>query len=303
MMKTFHIGIYAPSGNIRDNGSIDRAKNLLMRLGHHVQRDPSLQQKHERFAGSDSERLAALYRMLNDPSINLALPARGGYGWTRLLDEIDYHAFENDKTLWLGHSDFTAFQCALYAKTRRISFAAPMACFDFGAETPSDFTIRHCFDLLNANHYVIKCALCHPHITEFSAEGILWGGNLSMLTHLAGTPYIPHIENGILFIEDVAEAPYRIERMLYQLFYSGILQRQKAVLLGSFDRAQPGEHDYGYDLSSAVMQAEKVSNVPFFSGLPFGHICDKITLPFGATARVRISPQKQSCLEVFNYQP
>lgn len=301
-MKTFHIGIYAPSGNVRDTETIVRAERLLEKLGHHVQRDQALLLQHERFAGNDEERLAALDRILNDPSVDLALPARGGYGWTRLLDKIDYRHFENDKTLWLGHSDFTAFQCALYEKTQRISFAAPMACFDFGAEIPSDFMIRHCFDLLNADHYTIECALHHPRISEFSTEGILWGGNLSMLAHLVGTPYMPHIENGVLFIEDVAEAAYRIERMLYQLFYSGILSRQKAVLLGTFDQAQPCAHDYGYNLSSAIRQIEKISNVPFFTRLPFGHIRDKITLPFGAPCSLAMAKRKQSYLEVYDYQ-
>jgi Uncharacterized proteins, homologs of microcin C7 resistance protein MccF len=302
-MKTFQIGIYAPSGYVHDSTTIDRAETLLETLGHHVHRDAGLLLRDGRFAGNDDERLAAINRMRDSPNITLALAARGGYGWSRLLDKIDYRAFENDKTLWLGHSDFTAFQCALYAKTGRVSFTAPMACSDFGAETPSDFTIRHCFDLLNTDRYEIECSLNHSSDKAFSAEGILWGGNLSMIAHLIGTPYMPKIEGGILFLEDVGEAPYKIERMLYQLLYSGILQKQKAVLLGAFTQIPPCVHEHeGYTLADTFLQIEKISNVPFFKGLPFGHIPDKLTLPFGAHCVLNVPVQGIGRIEVSHYQ-
>ncbi|MDR1529705.1 MAG: LD-carboxypeptidase [Burkholderiales bacterium] len=301
--KHFHIGIYAPAGNVRDESALIRAQGYLRQLGHHVTLDHGVLRHEQRFAGNDEERLAALYRMLRDDTVELAIPARGGYGWTRLLDKIDYSAFIHDTTLWLGHSDFTAFQLALLACAQRISFAGPMACYDFGDETPSDFTAQHCFDLLNANQYEIECMLDNPLGKDFSAQGTLWGGNLTMIAHLIGTSYMPDIENGILFLEDVGEAPYRIERMLYQLLYSGILPRQKAVLLGNFSEMPTCAHDYGYDFSSVITHIQKIGDIPFFGKLPFGHARDKLTLPIGASCTLHIAKQGQSKIKIYHYQP
>ena len=112
-----------------------------------------------------------------------------------------------------------------------------MAASDFGAATPSAFTLDHCWGLLGSDRYEIECALDGP---DFEGEGTLWGGNLAMVAHLVGTPHLPRVEHGILFLEDIAEHPYRVERMLYQLHFAGILARQRAVLLGNVQRLRAG---------------------------------------------------------------
>jgi muramoyltetrapeptide carboxypeptidase len=291
----FRIGIYTPAGAVRDPEALARAQSFLRAAGHAVHVDFAACAQEERFAGSDVERLAAVTRMRDDPQIELALAARGGYGWSRLLDRLDYAALARDATFWLGHSDFTAFQLAMLARANRVTFAGPMACYDFGVTgKPSAFTCQHCFALLAAARagrpHTIACHLEPPEASgALDVEGTLWGGNLTMVTHLVGTACFPEIDGGILFLEDVGEHPYRIERMLYQLFHSGVLARQKAVLLGAFSEIRLAEHDNGYDFAAAVRHLRERSGIPFLSGLPFGHVRDKLTLPVGAHCRLTMT--------------
>jgi muramoyltetrapeptide carboxypeptidase len=235
-------------------------------------------------------------RMASDPRIDLAIAVRGGYGWSRLLDRIDFSAIAASKTRWLGYSDFTAFQLAALAHAKIVSFAGPMAAHDFGAERPSSFTSRHCWGLLGSASYEIELPLDGP--ANFAAAGTLWGGNLAMVAHLIGTAHFPFIDGGILALEDVGEQPYRLERMLYQLHFASVLRRQRALLLGSFTGFEPAPNDNGYDLKATVAHARDRFGVPIYVGLPFGHCRDKLTLPFGAhcelavasgTAKLRLS--------------
>jgi muramoyltetrapeptide carboxypeptidase len=123
---------------------------------------------------------------------------------------------------------------------------------------------------------------------ELDVQGSLWGGNLAVLCSLLGTPYFPRIDGGILFVEDVGEPPFRIERLLYQLHLSGVLGRQRALVLGGFDACRPGPRDNGYDIDAAFAQVERVAGVPVVRGLPHGHGGRQLTLPFGAPARLRV---------------
>ena len=199
-------------------------------------------------------------RMAHDPRVELAIAVRGGYGWSRLLERLDFGAIAAAKKRWLGHSDFTAFQLAALAAANMTTFAGPMAAYDFGAETPSAFTLDHCWGLLGSAQHVVECALAGP--LDFSGEGTLWGGNLALLAHLVGTPYMPRMDGGILFVEDIGEQPYRIERMLYQLHHAGILGRQRALLLGEFNGFEPGANDNGYDLAAMIEHARARSGFP-----------------------------------------
>jgi len=118
--------------------------------------------------------------------------------------------------------------------------------------------------------------------------GTLWGGNLAMVAHLAGTPYMPDVTGGILFLEDVAEHPYRVERMLYQLLHAGILARQRALLLGAFTEYALNANDAGYDLAAAIAHVRDRLTIPVYTGLPFGHVPDKLTLPVGGACTLRV---------------
>jgi muramoyltetrapeptide carboxypeptidase len=284
-MRRWGIGLYGPAGFSTDPAAIDRAIARLEADGHRVIVDPTTRSRWQRFAAPDDERLAAVMRMAHDPRVELAIAVRGGYGWTRLLDRLDFTAIAASGTRWLGHSDFTAFQLAALATSGTVTFAGPMAAYDFGAETPSSFTMTHCWDALERAETTIACALDGPAL---EAEGMLWGGNLAMIAHLAGTRYLPQVDGGILFLEDIGEHPYRIERMLYQLHYVGILARQRAIVLGSFNGYELGANDNGYDFAAAVEQARTRFGVPIYTGLPFGHCPDKLTLPHGGRCRLRV---------------
>lgn len=277
-MSSYGIGLFAPAGFAPQADAIDRAAALLTSLGHRVVIDPTCTTRWQRFAGSDDERLAAVMRMVADPGVDLAITVRGGYGWSRLIDRLDFASIAAARKRWMGYSDFTAFQLAALAHAGMKTFAGPMAAFDFGAETPSVFTLEHCWALLDNDRCEIECALDGPDI---AIKGTLWGGNLAMVAHLVGTPHLSPVDGGILFLEDVGESPYRVERLLYQLHFAGVLARQRAVLLGTFNGYAASDSDNGYDEKAMVAHARERFGVPLYTGLPFGHCPDKLTLPVG----------------------
>ena len=282
--SSYGIGLYSPAGYTTDPLAIARAVSRLEAAGHRVVVDPTVASRWQRFSAPDDERLDAIARMAGDSSIDVVIAVRGGYGWSRLLDRIDFAAIAAARKWWLGHSDFTAFQLSALAHQGMVTLAGPMAAYDFGAESPSAFTFEHCWGLLAADEYSVDCELNGP--APVDVEGTLWGGNLAMLSHLVGTPHFPRIEGGILFIEDTGEHPYRIERMLYQLHFAGVLERQRAVLLGDFSAFELGANDNGYDIPVMIDHARARFGVPVFSGLPFGHCRDKLTLPVGGHCRL-----------------
>jgi muramoyltetrapeptide carboxypeptidase len=285
MPRSYGIGIFAPAGFAPDPAALDRAIVRLEAMGHRVVVDPTCRARWQRFAAPDAERLAAVVRMASDPRVELALTLRGGYGWTRLLPHLDFAALAGAGKRWLGYSDFTAFQLAALSQARMTTFAGPSATGDFGAELPSAFTLEHCFGLLDADRYEVECALDGP--ATCTASGTLWGGNLALVAHLVGTRYFPRIDGGILFLEDVGEHPYRVERMLYQLHHAGVLARQRAILLGQFTDYELNGNDGGYDFAGVVAQLRAMVEVPVFTGLPFGHVPDKLTLPTGGQCMLR----------------
>jgi muramoyltetrapeptide carboxypeptidase len=280
-------GFYAPAGFTTDPAAVARAERRLADLGHTVVRDPTVDTRLMRFAAPDDERLAAIHRMATNPEVEIACAVRGGYGWTRLIDRLDYGALARGRTRWLGHSDFTAFQLAALAKAGMVTFGGPMAAYDFGAPQPSAFTFEQCFGVLGNRSWEVEVPLDGPGPATYS--GVLWGGNLALVAHLVGTPYMPDIAGGILVLEDVGEHPYRIERMLYQLVHAGIFARQRAVLLGAFTEYELTTNDDGYDLSSVVAHLRARLAVPIYTGLPFGHVRDKVTLPIGGRCALRIA--------------
>jgi len=284
--RTYGIGLYAPAGFAIEPEAIARAIARLEAAGHRVVVDPTVTTRWQRFSAPDTERLAAVTRMAEDPRVELAIAVRGGYGWSRLLDRLDFASIAAPNKRWLGYSDFTAFQLAALTAKRMVTFAGPLAAYDLGAETPSAFTLDHCWGLLSGTDYAVELELAGPQ--EFAAEGTLWGGNLSLLVHLIGTPYLPRIDDGILFVEDVGEHPYRIERMLYQLHHAGILRSQRALLLGAFNGYTPSPNDNGYDLAAMVEHCRRAFEVPVFTGLPFGHCRDKLTLPVGGRCALTV---------------
>jgi muramoyltetrapeptide carboxypeptidase len=277
--RTLHFTIVGGAGFATDAQAVDRASALLTQLGYRVDCDPTVHGRWQRFTAPDDARLAAIERVALAADVDVVVMLRGGYGFTRLIGRLDFEELRRARKRWMGHSDFTAFQLAALASAGMVTFAGPMAAYDFGARTPSAFTLEQCFGVLQNDEWQVECALDGP--SRISCSGMLWGGNLALVAHLAGTGYLPQIDGGVLFLEDVGEHPYRIERMLYQLLHAGVLARQRAILLGAFTEYQLNANDGGYDLDTAIAHIRERVDVPLYTGLPFGHVPDKLTLPVG----------------------
>lgn len=278
------IAIVALGGYAPDEAAYRRALALLEARGHavHAYYDPA--RKHQRFGASDAERIAMLHAAARDADVQVVIALRGGYGMSRLLDRIDYELLAQSGKLFVGHSDFTALQMALLAKTGAASFAGPMICDDFAREDISAFTLDHFFGCIASAQCTVQGSKAGNPALE--VDGTLWGGNLAMLAHLAGTPYLPRIDGGILFVEDVNEHPFRVERMLLQLQHAGVLERQRALLLGDFSAYRLSDYDNGYDFEAMLSWLRAELPIPVLTGLPFGHVRDKVTLAVGAQARL-----------------
>ncbi|MEO5660057.1 MAG: LD-carboxypeptidase [Polaromonas sp.] len=303
-----HIYIYSPSSAVRDKAGFKRGLKRLEALGYAVEVDQAALSVHQRFAGDDEMRLAALHRAASSGA-NVALISRGGYGFTRILPAIDYQAVAKaieGGMQFVGFSDFTAFQMALLAKTGAVTWAGPSLAEDFGALAGADDIMEACFDDLvtgqgEGSGWQLPKSAIKPVAAGAGSTGaralngahtindaVLWGGNLAMLTSLVGTPYLPVVKDGILFIEDVGEHPFRVERMLAQLLQAGILARQKAIIFGQFGNFTLLPHDKGYKLASVVAWLQSQIDAPVLSGLPFGHVATKVLLPVGRAVTLAV---------------
>ena len=289
MAKKPGIGLISPSGQVLDQAALERSVDYFKSRGWRVVLPAAARRVHQRFAGDDAARVAALHAMAARDDVDLVMATRGGYGLSRLLGDIDWAKLAASGKRFVGHSDFTALLCAGYAKGRLDGIAGPTACADFGAEAVSDFTERHFWHVVAGRETDITLACDLPrNLPTGTVKGRLWGGNLALVAHLAGTPYLPRLRDGILFIEDINEAPYRVERMLYQLLHAGVLGHQRAILFGDFSAYKLAPNDNGFDLDAVVAQVRKVTGVPVLTGLPFGHVRDKLSLPMGAPASIEI---------------
>jgi muramoyltetrapeptide carboxypeptidase len=286
-----HIYIYSPSGAVRDKASFKRGVARLKALGHEVEVDADALTSHQRFAGDDETRLAAIHRAAASGA-DVALISRGGYGLTRILPGINYKALAKavaKGTQFVGLSDFTALQSAMLARSGAGSWAGPALGEDFGVEGTPDDVMEACFDDLlsgqgeGAGWQLPKPTVGEPVAPDFKInKAVLWGGNLSVLASLVGTPYLPQTQGGILFLEDVNEQPYRIERMLTQLLHAGVLAKQKAIVLGQFNHYKLVPHDKGFKLASVVQWLQSRVKARVLTNLPFGHVPTKVLLPVGA---------------------
>ena len=288
------IYVYSPSSAVRDRSAWRRGVKRLQGLGHTVTLDPAALERHMRFAGDDATRLAAISRAAASGA-DVAIISRGGYGLTRLLPGLPYAAIAEAAahgTRWVGLSDFTALQAAVYAKTGAVTWQGPDVVADFGGVDGPDDIMQACFeDLLTGQGEGAGWRLpaAQAQTGGWDAVGRLWGGNLCTLCALLGTPYFPSIKGGILFLEDVGEHPYRIERMLTQLLHAGVLGRQKAVLMGQFTGYKlVAGYDRGFNLATVSDWLRTQISAPVFTGLPFGHVPTKVLLPFGAPVELSI---------------
>ncbi|MBI1890818.1 MAG: muramoyltetrapeptide carboxypeptidase [Burkholderiales bacterium] len=281
------VAIVAPSGYTADETALARGIARLERLGCVVHNYYDPERKFQRFAATDRERAAQLHAAADNPDVQIVLAMRGGYGMSRILDMLDLTALAASGKLFIGHSDFTALQLAMLAASDACTFAGPMVCDDFTRVSFSEFTHASFWNCVTANSAYRISAASTPGNPDIDVAGVLWGGNLSMVVALIGTVYFPRINGGILFLEDVNEHPYRVERMLLQLEQAGVLARQSAIVLGDFSNYKLNEYDNGYDFETMLAYLRSRLSVPIVTGLPFGHIRDKLTLPVGCRAILR----------------
>ncbi len=315
-----HIYVYSPSGAVREKAALRRGVARLRAMGHEVEIDADALRSHMRFAGDDATRVAAIGRAAASGA-DWAIISRGGYGLTRILDQIDYKALARaiaKGTQFVGHSDFTALQCALLAKTGSTTWAGPAVAADFGSETEPDEIMLACFeDVISGRSQGTGWRLPRPARRGPAASPLdrpvaatrpaarpqqggslhirkapLWGGNLSILAALVGTPWLPQIKGGVLFLEDVSEHPYRVERMLTQLLHAGVLQRQRALLFGQFTNYELLTHDRGFRLRTVLQWLRDRLRIPVLENLPFGHVPTKVMLPVGMPVDLLVEGQE-----------
>jgi muramoyltetrapeptide carboxypeptidase len=296
---------------VRDKPAFRRGIARLKASGHSVEVDEAALSSHMRFAGDDATRVAAIARAAASGA-QVALISRGGYGLTRILPDLPYKALAKaieKGTHFVGVSDFTALQCALLAKTGAPTWAGPALGEDFGVEGTPDDIMEACFDDLlcgqgeGTGWRLPRTDVPGLPVPKKPVEGapnlhirnaVLWGGNLTVLCSLLGTPWFPAIKGGVLFLEDVNEHPYRIERLLTQLLHAGVLGQQKAVLLGGFTRYKPVPHDKGFKLQTVVDWLRSKVAIPVLTGLPYGHVPTKVVLPVGQ--KVELLVQERDAL-------
>jgi muramoyltetrapeptide carboxypeptidase len=282
------IGLFGPSGRM-NREQLERSVAFLREQGHRVLVAEETTKEWRYFAGTDDERLEGFHRLLADPSLDVVMAARGGYGFTRLLSRIDWNAVAASGKAFVGFSDFTAFNCAAHACANLLTYQGPMAGADFGDGEPDAFMLQHFWSTIGADEHRLDDVPCDHGYSPRRIDGPLWGGNLSLLAHLVGTPYFPRITGGILFLEDVSEQPYALERRLFQLHHAGILGQQAAIVLGQFAHCEPVNGTrYPYSIPEVIETLRKLLPCPVLTDLPFGHVARKATLPFGATACLNV---------------
>ena len=280
------IGIITPAGPVTPS-ELKPAIDLLTSMGYRVKSSIHLYKKKDYLAGDDYSRLEDLHSMFQDKRIKAILCARGGYGTLRLLDKIDYDLIRKNPKIIIGYSDITALLLAIYKKTRLVTFHGPMV-----RELAKDIDPNHFFNPLTSQQPLEFDLSKGSILVPGTARGILIGGNLSLISHMVGTPFMPTLEGSILIIEERGELPYRVDRMLTHLRLSGILKSLSGLVAGSFENCGDGKVinqlliDIGIDL-----------NIPVFCGLPVGHSIENFTLPLGLPVELDTENSRISFLE------
>lgn len=274
------IGILAISGKIREYERIENAKSYFEICGYNVVISDTCKNAHRYMAGnSDDDCVNELHKFFIDKNINAIINARGGYGAIRLIDKIDWNIVAKNPKIFAGYSDISALLAMIYKKTGLITFHSAMANGDFGFELET-YTIHSFFNTLQGLSY--KYIAENPLFYNTGiTNGILWGGNLSTITSLAGTDFIPN-NDIILFLEDLNEPIYKIDRMLTQLFNIKELKKNvKGIAIGEFKDIKDNKM-----LDEIIMEFALSLNIPAVKGFKFTHEKIKDTIPFGVQAEL-----------------
>ncbi len=284
------IGLITPSGRI-DQSRIDKAKKNLEAIGFKVKYSQNVLAQKGYLAGEDKTRLNEIHAMYADPEVKGIWCIRGGYGATRILDHLDFNLIKKNPKPLLGYSDITALLNSIHQKTNSPCFHAPVASSNFSPYTKNNlapiFGIKRPIEIEQAKENT-ETAVSNSDfesylITSGRVEGKLCGGNLSLLAALMGTKHEVDTRNKIVFIEDIGEAPYRIDRMLTQLIAAGFFNKVKGIVLGVFLGCDK-EKENTLSLKEVILDRIKPLGIPAVYGFSFGHIDHQCTFPIGANA-------------------
>jgi muramoyltetrapeptide carboxypeptidase len=299
------VGLVAPSGHASD-ASIEKSVRQIEALGFRCKQAANLRAVHGNYAGSVQQRLSDLHAMFADPEVKAIWCIRGGSGCISLLSALDYALIRAHPKVLLGYSDITALHLAIGRHAGLVTFHGPVA-----SSTPSDYSTAHMLAVLMDPQptYTIPMAMenalragAEPHyairtVHAGKASGTLMGGNLSMVSALAGTPYAADFSDSILFLEDVNEAPYRIDRWLTQLDLSLGLGKAAALMIGICDHCGGADEDITLTLDETLDIHLQPLKVPAVTGYSFGHIRNQFTIPMGVRARLDTERQTVTLLE------
>jgi muramoyltetrapeptide carboxypeptidase len=290
------IGLVSPASFIEESELKESVENLSS-LGFDVNYTEKVLLKNGYLAGTDKERADDLNEMFRNKNIDAIVCTRGGYGCARILDMLDYKAISENPKILIGYSDITALLFAVYSQTGLISFHGPV-----GISTFNNFSIDSFVNVLmyGKKKYIAPLAeddAFNPDpafepftINSGKAKGILVGGNLSIAVSMIGTKYDVDYKNKILFFEEVGEEPYRIDRMLTQLLVSGKLKSAAGIVLGVFKNCEKRRNNPSFEKTFSLKEVltDRLGGlgIPVFYGMSFGHVTNKITIPFGIEAEI-----------------
>lgn len=299
------IGLIAPGGYTTDE-SIGKAVAKIEQLGFKVRQGANLRAVHGNYGGSVQQRVQDLHGMFADPEIKAIWCIRGGSGCISLLSSLDYRLVRAHPKILLGYSDITALHLAIYRHAGLVTFHGPVA-----SSGASNYSTEHMLAVLMEPRaaYSIPMAaenaaraLTEPHfamrtVTPGFANGILMGGNLSMVSALAGTPYAADFRDAILFLEEVNEEPYRIDRWMTQLDLSVGFRNAAGVMIGICENCGPVGEGHALTLEQTLDLHLKPLTIPAVTGWSFGHIRNQFTLPIGIRARFDTERETVTLLE------
>ena len=284
------IGLIAPSGAVRTPGAVDAAVAETERMGFRVKVGESCYAKYGYLSGSDEVRARDVNRMFLDDEVDAIICVRGGYGTMRILDQLDYDAIAAHPKIFVGFSDITAMHIAILEKTGLATFHGPMAASNWAGKPLIDFDRESLYkalmnaepagELLNPPEYPRQTV--NPGV----CEGQLVGGNLTLIAGTIGTPWQLDTTNRIIFIEDVGERTYCLDRMLTQMRLAGMFEKCAGVVFGDFADCPIEYPEFGCSLEEIINDVVKPCGKPIFTGLRCGHCTPKLTLPFGVKCRM-----------------
>jgi len=288
------IGIISPASSPDDLTRIEKSVNYFEKLGYRVEVGKNVWKERGYLAGEDSERLDDFHAMFKNKNVKAIFCVRGGYGSGRLLDKINYKLIKENPKIFVGYSDITALQLAIFSHTGLVTFAGPMPAVDFWQDEVSKFTEENFWRLITSNKKIGK--LINPNgegfylLAKGKTEGRLLGGNLALITSLMGTKYLPSFKNSILLLEDIGEPPYRVDRFLNQLRLGNILHDTSGIILGRFvDCYENDTSKKTLTLNQVITDYFEKLNKPVIYNFKHGHISENISIPFGLKCNLNAS--------------